>query len=636
MQIQIEFFKGKLPKLSPHLLENEQSQELQNASIESGDIRSWLGLEQITGTGTTPPTGCKTVKRWPANSTVYWLFSTNDLDFAGCPVANDVWERLYYTGESQPRYLANDVIGTPFDFSTDYVKLAKPQPTSTLVTSGYTTGTTYRAYFHTYVSRYGEESIPSTLETLTDYGSGRVQISGFTAPSDDSAALLDTVNGYRPSTYLYRTNSSDAGTAEFQFVLQAYWFNTTDTYEVGQFVVYSGALYECTTQHTGAWNGGNFTAGELVNDADLGEICPSINWSTPNDDLEGLIGLPNGIMAAFIGNKLYFSEPYLPHAWPTTYFITFDYKIVGIAPMGASIVVLTEGNPYLVSGVHPTEMTAQKYEAYWPCRSKRSIKATPWGIVYSANEGYVLIDQNGPQNLLQKILTANQWLDYDPESIIADYFYNKIFIFYNSAELGKGGFIYLIDQAEMTDLDFYIECSTYGEDGNYYVVKRENPLETDLLLYQWEGDQYNYLQYYWKSRRFILPTTMNFSVAQVIPDLEWTQALEALLEESNYLATLNAALFATGDISGDICDDEINGEDINGDGLYDISSLLFNTDINFKLYVDNVLKFEKIVSSDKPFKLPSGYKGRRVEVELRGYVPVKRLILATSMRELPR
>lgn len=37
-------------------------------------------------------------------------------------------------------------------------------------------------------------------------------------------------------------------------------FSTTTTYAVGDCCVYSGALYQCTTTHTGAWNSADFTA----------------------------------------------------------------------------------------------------------------------------------------------------------------------------------------------------------------------------------------------------------------------------------------------------------------------------------------------------------------------------------------
>ena len=58
-------------------------------------------------------------------------------------------------------------------------------------------------------------------------------------------------------------------------------FDSAETYAIGDYVMYSSALYECTTAHTGAWNASHFTAVTL-NEGDL--ICntdenSSVAWS---------------------------------------------------------------------------------------------------------------------------------------------------------------------------------------------------------------------------------------------------------------------------------------------------------------------------------------------------------------------
>lgn len=70
-------------------------------------------------------------------------------------------------------------------------------------------------------------------------------------------------------------------------------FSTTETYAVGDYVMYSSALYECTTAHTGAWNASNFTAVTL-NEGDL--ICntdenSSVAWS----DITGKPTIPTAV-----------------------------------------------------------------------------------------------------------------------------------------------------------------------------------------------------------------------------------------------------------------------------------------------------------------------------------------------------
>jgi hypothetical protein len=53
-----------------------------------------------------------------------------------------------------------------------------------------------------------------------------------------------------------------------------------------------------------------------------------------------------------------------------------------------------------------------------------------------------------------------------------------------------------------------------------------------------------------------------------------------------------------------------------------------------KLWVDNVLKYEKNVSTTKAFKLPKGFKGKRFEVEFSASIPIRRFDMATTMKEL--
>ncbi|MGL1400235.1 hypothetical protein ACSTI4_24935, partial [Vibrio parahaemolyticus] len=76
-------------------------------------------------------------------------------------------------------------------------------------------------------------------------------------------------------------------------------------------------------------------------------------YNPPPAGLRGLTAMPNGMMAAFDGKDLYFCEPYLPHAWPASYTLTTDFPIVGLGAFGTSLVVMTTGNLYLVSGTAP-------------------------------------------------------------------------------------------------------------------------------------------------------------------------------------------------------------------------------------------------------------------------------------------
>ena len=64
------------------------------------------------------------------------------------------------------------------------------------------------------------------------------------------------------------------------------------------------------------------------------------------------------------------------------------------------------------------------------------------------------------------------------------------------------------------------------------------------------------------------------------------------------------------------------------------TNLSISGDITFKLFIDRSLKFTKTISNDTAFKMPAGYKSKKVELQVSGYIPVRSVEVATSMGEL--
>lgn len=357
MKITIETPKGISPKVAPDDLLNNAAQTAENCKLEKGDFRAWNRPGKLTGLALTSVAG---LFKWTANDTDYWAESANDLDYVRTPIANDSYERMYFTGETEMRGLANDNISDPFKLSTDYYKVGVPAPASApTVASG---GSVTRYYVGCYVTAYGEEGLPSAIGGGTTVAASPVGISGLTDVSDDTEG--DYANR-RITTYrLYRTASGTAGTAEFLKVLDATWFNETTAYAVGDYVIYSGTLYKCTTIHpAGAWNAGHFTAGDDIDDEDLSAVvCPSTTWEVPLTGMKGLGILPNGALFGFYANELCFSVPNRPHAWPSGYRMSFPFDVVATKACGSSVIVLTKGNPYIVYGTHPENMQKKQIE----------------------------------------------------------------------------------------------------------------------------------------------------------------------------------------------------------------------------------------------------------------------------------
>ena len=94
-----------------------------------------------------------------------------------------------------------------------------------------------------------------------------------------SNRLLIPGQQYRITDYVATTTQEDTQTANHRFDIivradatdklneNAYAtmhekvaeFSDTESYSVGDYVIYSGNVYKCTTAHTGAWNGSDFS-----------------------------------------------------------------------------------------------------------------------------------------------------------------------------------------------------------------------------------------------------------------------------------------------------------------------------------------------------------------------------------------
>ena len=636
MKITIETPKGISPKVAPDDLLNDAAQTAENCKLEKGDFRAWNRPGKLTGLALTSVAG---LFKWTANDTDYWAESANDLDYVRTPIANDSYERMYFTGETEMRGLANDNISDPFKLSTDYYKVGVPAPESApTVASG---GSVTRYYVGCYVTAYGEEGLPSAIGGGTNVAASPVGISGLTDVSDDTEG--DYANR-RITTYrLYRTASGTAGTAEFLKVLDATWFNETTDYAVGDYVIYSETLYKCSTIHpAGAWDAGHFTAGDDVDDEDLSAVvCPSTTWEVPMTGMKGLGVLPSGALFGFHANELCFSVPNRPHAWPSGYRMSFPFDVVATKACGSSVIVLTKGNPYIVYGTHPENMQKKQIDAFYPCISKRSAVSAQEGVFYLSKEGLIRIASDGSaSNVTFEILNPSDWKEYHPTTMHGAFYHDKYFGFYKSGA-DEGGIVIDFGNKILSTLTIYAyACHVTAEDADFYLamqdeIDEDNPPETiPLCVKEWEGDDYNYLAAKWKSKKFTLDSGINFSAARIIMDSEFYNTVLALVESDAYIADYNADLFAAGNLGGAYNEFEYNRFPYNGDLLMSANNVEISSLITFKLYVDGVLKFTKLVSDEKPFRLPSGFRGMKWEVQLEGNIPVRRVQIATSAREL--
>jgi len=368
MRIALAGFQGEIPQVEERALADQFSVNAINAIFENGavaPIRQPTLVHQFL---------TEVASFYLFNGT--WIGWASVVDVALAPIAAN---RIYFTGDGVPKVR---------DGATTYV-LALPAPVSGPSVVNLTTPdpnfleTVFFCY--TYVTSLGEESAPSPLSASLDTSAGvGIRVDGFsTAPAGRAITHLR----------IYRSQTSASGATGLYFVTEI----TTAT---TLFDHYSASL-------------------------PLGELLPSADYDMPPDDLLGLTTMPNGMMAAFRGNEVYFCEPYRPHAWPEKYTMLVDYPIVGLAAFGSNLAVLTTGTPYVMQGTHPESMASEKMEAGMPCLSRRGIVDIGYAALYPSNDGLVMISSSEAKLITKGLFSREQWIGYSPTSIIADRFRGK-------------------------------------------------------------------------------------------------------------------------------------------------------------------------------------------------------------------
>lgn len=251
-----------------------------------------------------------------------------------------------------------------------------------------------RVYLHTYVNEWGQESAPSPASELLELDQNdSVAVTIGACPVDDP---------YVPITKwrLYRSSTTNLGAA-YQLVVEQ---------------DISDLSYE-----------------DEKKQEELEEECQTLTWTEPREELLGLVGGPNGIMAGFFGKTLAFCEPYAPYAWPREYELTLEYNIVAIGVYDQTFVVLTEGFPYYVSGADSASMSALKKETPQSCVSKRSVCSADGGVFFVSPDGVCLAGPTGVALLTQGAYDRKDWQDLDPANSFAAFSEGVYYLFTDTA-----------------------------------------------------------------------------------------------------------------------------------------------------------------------------------------------------------
>lgn len=467
--IAIRNFRGASLRPDARLLDPAFGQLLRNGRTFRGvltPLESALQVATPTKAGTV-----QTIYRYGQDiqsDTQYWFNWNADVDVVRGPIAGDTSEKTYFTGDGVPKITDNS-IALGLDYPNASYNLGIPVPASTMTVgvSGVGTGTPEtRVYVVCYVSAWGEVGSPSLATAAANVQSGQtVTLSNIpTAPA--GAYNIATKRIYR----------SVVGTSSVEYL----------------FVKEIPVATLSTTDDVVA--------------ANLGEVLPSLGWLPPPAGLKGLISMPNGVLAGFVGRDLYLCEPYHPYAWPLKYVLTTDYPIVGLGVADTTLVVLTTGTPYYVQGSEPANMVMVAAGIKQACVSKRSVVSAFGGVLYASPDGLMFLTPGAePRNLTDAVFAPGQWQAIKPSSISGYLFEGYYVGFYDTGSV-QGGFM-LSTGGDWTDLDVY---ATAGY----------NDLQRDALFLVIGGQIKKFAMstvqtMKWRSKQFYVPGQQSLAFAKV-------------------------------------------------------------------------------------------------------------------------
>jgi hypothetical protein len=208
-------------------------------------------------------------------------------------------------------------------------------------------------------------------------------------------------------------------------------------------------------------------------------------WTPPPEDLQGLVVMPNGVLAGWKANEIWFCEPYRPHAWPPAYVQTTEYPIVGLGVTGNALVAATSGAPYATTGVLPGSMTATKIQSSEPCHSRKSIIGDNAGVYYASKNGLIKVTQYGQvTNVTEGWITREKWQQLTPQNNLVAVLMNACYFAYqvgpngNEGGLGVRGFTLELDAADTNS--FTIWPQPGGHRLGFQLLK--NPLADPLAM----------------------------------------------------------------------------------------------------------------------------------------------------------
>lgn len=257
-----------------------------------------------------------------------------------------------------------------------------------------------------------------------------------------------------------------------------------------------------------------------IKDEDAGEVMPTI--TNPHNKVEGICPSPGGyaIWCTCSPKTVRFSDG-APNNFPNEYAYEVEYEIVGLASIGNSVVVLTKGNPFIITGTTPDAMIVTKLSAMQACISRKSICVADGAVYYVSKDGICMITEGSMSvNVVtSSYFTKRDWDKIVSEDIILCSYDNVIYMWnpnvpdisYSFSFLDKlSGIVTFNERTNAVVVDPVSD--------KMYFIKQTG--ESELAQYSivaWEESNINKTMI-WRSKRIQIEKPLNLSSTQIYAD----------------------------------------------------------------------------------------------------------------------
>ncbi|EAP0943031.1 hypothetical protein B7802_07735 [Salmonella enterica] len=474
--IDIVSMHGEMPRVLPHMLPDGYAALARNCHFRFGVITPVNDDQKSEVIFDMHP---ETLFLYSQNK---WFTWSGIVDVVRSPVAQDPYGRVYYTDGQYPKvtsaqiatsgsgpYPANSYrLGVPVPESAITCSVLNPPPVEGTEEDDAKDDET-RFYTQTFVTAYGEEGPPGSQSLeLTVKKGGSVDLTMQPPPLQNSNITRRRI---------YRSVSG-GGNADFLLVTEL---------DAGVLSFHDDLLAE-----------------------QLGPALETWHYVMPPDNMTGLCMMANGIAAGFAGNEVMFSEAFLPYAWPDSYRQTTEDDIVAIAPVGTALVIATKGQPYLFSGVSPSNISGSKLPLTQACVSRQSMVVMDGFVLYAGTNGLVSVSGDGNALIAtEKILSPEQWRDmFNPSSIKAYQYRGEYVARYTKTDGSQAVFIFSPQDMDIRHMSttFDTAYNDTATDTLYLVKGRE------LSVSQGANTP---LPLVWRSKTFIAQENTSFSCLRI-------------------------------------------------------------------------------------------------------------------------